>query len=157
MEYFFFDFFDFLFFVFFFLCDFLFLQSFGFFYLIPLKKNADAANYASAKTPETAGASGKSAATTAGQKTSEKPKYYQVGFFKTKEYAENLAAELVAKGFPAQVKTETKNGSTAFYVIVNETGDSVSISDKLRNAGYECYPVFQDKASFTKYAADVEP
>ena len=118
------------------------LSLIAFWYLMPRKKNADAANSASAKTPETAGASGKLAATTAGQKTSEKPKYYQVGFFKTKEYAENLAAELVAKGFPAQVKTETKNGSTAFYVIVNETGDSVSISDKLRNAGYECYPVF---------------
>ncbi|MEL3908805.1 MAG: hypothetical protein P1P64_07325 [Treponemataceae bacterium] len=76
------------------------------------------------------------------EKTFEKPLYHQVGFFQNKTYAENLVIELVKKGFSAQIKSKTKNGVVSYCVFVNESNGTTSTAEKLKNAGYESYPVF---------------
>lgn len=110
----------------------------AFWYLMPRKNSAGSV---SAKAEQTSNKNTAVTKTSAPPGT-QKPLYYQVGFFKTKENADSLAAELVGKGFPAHVIAKTKNASTSFSVVVNES-NGVSISEKLRNAGYECYPVFE--------------
>lgn len=72
----------------------------------------------------------------------EKPLYYQVGFFQNKAYADSLVAELMGKGFSAQIKSETKKGVISYCVFVNEEQGTNSVAEKLKNAGYETYPVF---------------
>lgn len=80
-------------------------------------------------------------AKTSTSEDNSKPFAYQLGFFKNKSYAENLVKELKLIGFAAYVKVESKTSS--YSVLVDETSETTSISESLRNAGYECYPVFK--------------
>lgn len=69
------------------------------------------------------------------------PKAYQVGFFKTKSYAEDLLQELIAKGFAAYV--ESKSAAQTYTVLVPAASQAQSILKRLKDAGYEAYPVFE--------------
>lgn len=66
---------------------------------------------------------------------------WQLGLFKTESNAKLLSEELKTKGFNAYVSTEKRSsGTTYFIVLVNETAEG-NVSDRLRSAGYDCYPV----------------
>jgi len=80
---------------------------------------------------------------TSGNADSKKTKFskWQVGFFSKEEYAKNLVKELNSKGFTANITTEKRaSGTTYFIVFVNEDKEG-TVSDKLRSAGYDCYPI----------------
>ena len=65
---------------------------------------------------------------------------WQLGLFKTESNAKLLCEEVKQKGFNAYVTNETRaSGTTYFIVLVKD--DGTGTADKLRSAGYDCYPV----------------
>lgn len=73
--------------------------------------------------------------------STEKPLFYQVGIFQTKSYAEAQCKKLAEKNFTAKIKTSLKNEVT-FYSVLVPANDS-TIMQRLKEAGYEAYPVFE--------------
>jgi cell division septation protein DedD len=66
---------------------------------------------------------------------------WQLGLFRTESNATYLADELKKKGFAAYITTEKRASGTTYYIVlVNENADK-DIADRLRSAGYDCYPV----------------
>lgn len=73
--------------------------------------------------------------------SSKKFTKWQLGLFAVESYATNLAKEVHDKGFDSYIKTEKRaSGTTYFIVIVNEDKQG-NVADRLRSAGYDCYPV----------------
>ncbi|MCQ2590558.1 MAG: SPOR domain-containing protein [Treponema sp.] len=75
--------------------------------------------------------------------TSTKTKFtkWQLGLFKTEANAKMLCEELKTKGFSSYVTSEKRASGTTYYIVlVNETAEG-NIADRLRSAGYDCYPV----------------
>ena len=63
---------------------------------------------------------------------------WQLGFFQTEVNAQGLCNELKRKGFNPYIATEVRPSGTTYYqVIINEDKDG-NMSDKIRNAGYDC-------------------
>ena len=72
----------------------------------------------------------------------EKLLWQQVGFFKSEANAANCVKKLKAAGFEGNIRKETRPSGNVYYVVlVRETDGSVGIN--LKNAGFECYPVFE--------------
>lgn len=70
--------------------------------------------------------------------------YLQLGFFQSMENAQHLSDRLKKSGFnPVITEEKRESGNTYYVVIVYEDSDH-SIAEKLRNSGYECYPVFAE-------------
>lgn len=66
---------------------------------------------------------------------------WQLGLFKTESNAKLLSDELKTKGFEAYVTSEKRASGTVYYIVlVNETKEG-NVADRLRSAGYDCYPV----------------
>ena len=66
---------------------------------------------------------------------------WQLGLFRTESNANYLAEELKKKGFAAYITSEKRASGTTYYIVlVNENADK-DIADRLRSAGYDCYPV----------------
>lgn len=66
---------------------------------------------------------------------------WQLGLFKTEANAKLLSDELKTKGFNAYITSEKRSSGTVYYIVlVNETPEG-NVSDRLRSAGYDCYPV----------------
>ena len=66
---------------------------------------------------------------------------WQLGLFKTEANAKLLADEVKKKGFDANIKPETRASGTTYYIVYVNEDKSGNVADKLRSAGYECYPV----------------
>ena len=65
----------------------------------------------------------------------------QCGLFRDKVNAENLVKALKEKGFASSITEETRASGTTYYiVVVNENADG-TMGLKLKDAGFECYPV----------------
>ena len=74
--------------------------------------------------------------------TQVKPLYYQLGFYRTKKYAEAFAADLNKKHFTPIIKEETRPSGTVYFTVLvaeNTTGDMGIL---LKDAGYEAFPIF---------------
>ena len=69
----------------------------------------------------------------------------QVGFFRNRENAENLAARLKEKGFKPDVSQERRQSGTTYFVVTVPEDKDNSVGLKLKTAGFECYPVFADE------------
>ena len=66
---------------------------------------------------------------------------WQLGLFKTEANAKALCDELKTKGFSSYITSEKRTSGTTYYIVlVNETAEG-NIADRLRSAGYDCYPV----------------
>ena len=69
--------------------------------------------------------------------------YQQVGLYRDEANAQNCMARLRDAGFEPILTKQTKaSGNTYAIVLVKETDGTVA--QKLRNAGFECYPVFAE-------------
>ena len=66
---------------------------------------------------------------------------YQVGFFGVKKNAQDLIDRLKAKGFDAYCFTETRSSGKTYYVVVVDENKDGNISQKLKAAGFDNYPV----------------
>jgi len=65
---------------------------------------------------------------------------WQLGLFKTESNAKLLCEEVKTKGFDAYVISETRASGTTYYIVLVKD-DGTGTADKLRSAGYDCYPV----------------
>ena len=65
---------------------------------------------------------------------------WQLGLFKTESNAKLLCEEVQKKGFDAYVTSEKRASGTTYYIVLVKD-DGSGTADKLRSAGYDCYPV----------------
>ena len=72
--------------------------------------------------------------------TTTKNTKWQLGLFKTESNAKLLCEEVKTKGFDAYVISETRASGTTYYIVLVKD-DGTGTADKLRSAGYDCYPV----------------
>ena len=87
-------------------------------------------------------ASAQSSKTAAGSETQAKPSYYQLGFYKTKKYAEALAADLQKKHFTPIIKEETRPSGTVYFAVLVKENAAGDMGLRLKDAGYEAFPIF---------------
>ena len=87
-------------------------------------------------------ASAQSSKTAAGSETHTKPSYYQLGFYKTKKYAEALAADLQKKHFTPIIKEETRPSGTVYFAVLVKENAAGDMGLRLKDAGYEAFPIF---------------
>jgi len=71
-----------------------------------------------------------------------KPSYYQLGFYKTKKYAEALAADLQKKHFTPIIKEETRPSGTVYFAVLVKENAAGDMGLRLKDAGYEAFPIF---------------
>lgn len=75
-------------------------------------------------------------------KNSSGAKKQQLGLFRDKANAQTYAVKVKEKGFNPYIIEETKaSGSTYYIVVVDENADG-NMNLLLKNAGFECYPIF---------------
>ena len=99
---------------------------------------------ASTKYPEKAADSKTASAPNAAEKTpaAEKPLKQQLGLFRDEANAKRLVEEVQKKGFKASITTEKRASGTTYYLVVVDENKAGSMGNELRNAGFECYPLF---------------
>ena len=69
----------------------------------------------------------------------------QVGFFRNRENAENLAQRLRDAGFKPNISEEQRQSGTVYFVVTVPEDKDNSMGLRLKTAGFECYPVFADE------------
>ena len=74
--------------------------------------------------------------------TQAKPSYYQLGFYKTKKYAEALVADLQKKHFTPIIKEETRPSGTVYFAVLVKENAAGDMGLRLKDAGYEAFPIF---------------
>ena len=70
------------------------------------------------------------------------PSYYQLGFYKTKKYAEALAADLQKKYFTPIIQEETRPSGTVYFAVLVKENAAGDMGLRLKDAGYEAFPIF---------------
>jgi cell division septation protein DedD len=68
---------------------------------------------------------------------------YQIGSFSRIENANNLAAELKGKGFKPVITEKKAEGKSFWAVSVPVSGSASDLATRLKDAGYETYPIFE--------------
>ena len=68
--------------------------------------------------------------------------YYQLGFYKTKKYAEALASDLQKKHFTPIIKEETRPSGTVYFAVLVKENAAGDMGLRLKDAGYEAFPIF---------------
>ena len=67
----------------------------------------------------------------------------QLGLFREKGNAERLVSNLKQKGFEARITEEVRPSGTKYYLVVVDENKAGTMGNELRNAGFECYPLFE--------------
>ena len=78
----------------------------------------------------------------AGHETQARAAYYQLGFYKTKKYAEALAADLQKKHFTPIIKEEMRPSGTVYFAVLVKENAAGDMGLRLKDAGYEAFPIF---------------
>ena len=77
-----------------------------------------------------------------GNDTQTKPLYYQLGFYRTKKYAEAFADDLKKKHFTPIIKEETRPSGTVYFAVLVAENAAGDMGLLLKDAGYEAFPIF---------------
>lgn len=73
----------------------------------------------------------------------EKVVRQQLGLFREEANAKALVERVAAKGFKAEITTETRPSGTTYYLVVVNENAKGTVGAELRTAGFECYPLFE--------------
>lgn len=65
--------------------------------------------------------------------------WQQAGFFRNREYAEELAAQLKKKGFSPVIRSETRPSGTVYFSVLIGEDALHSTGTRLKDAGFESY------------------
>ncbi len=65
--------------------------------------------------------------------------WQQVGFFKNREYADELVAQLKKQGFQPIIRNETRPSGTVYLSVLVPEDASRSVGPKLKDAGFESF------------------
>lgn len=76
------------------------------------------------------------------QDNAARASYYQIGFYKTKRYAQALVDDLRKKHFTPIIKEEVRPSGTLYFAVLVQENESGTMGILLKNAGYEAFPVF---------------
>lgn len=79
-------------------------------------------------------ATGTSSATAGGR-------WQQTGFFRVREYAEELRGKLKKAGFDAIIREEKRPSGTVYFSVLVPEGADRTVGDRLKDAGFESYLV----------------
>ncbi len=71
-----------------------------------------------------------------------KAKHQQLGLFRDKANAQRFSEKVNSKGFNSYIQTETKSSGTTYFLVVVDENAEGTVGIQLKNAGFECYPVF---------------
>src|SRR5574344_3072108 len=104
--------------------------------------NASAKNTSSKATNEASSAT-TSAADDSSSKDTGKITRQQCGLFREEANAKALVSQLKTKGFDAKITTEKRASGTTYYIVVVDENKDGTVGLKLRDAGFECYPVVE--------------
>ncbi len=80
--------------------------------------------------------------TESSKEASEKPLKQQLGLFRDQANAKALVEKVTEKGFKAYITTEKRASGTTYYLVVVDENKNGTMGNELRNAGFECYPLF---------------
>ena len=89
-------------------------------------------------TTPTAPASAEEQATAANDKIVKQ----QLGLFREEANARRMVAQAQEKGFKAYITTETRPSGTTYYLVVVDENKAGTMGTELRDAGFDCYPVY---------------
>ena len=103
---------------------------------------ATKASVQSSAASKTEAASAQSSKPAAGSETQARAAYYQLGFYKTKKYAEALAADLQKKHFTPIIKEEMRPSGTVYFAVLVKENAAGDMGLRLKDAGYEAFPIF---------------
>ena len=78
----------------------------------------------------------------AASEESEKAVKQQLGLFREEANAERLVQQAKDKGFKAYITSEVRPSGTKYYLVVVDENKAGTMAQELRNAGFDCYPVF---------------
>ena len=67
----------------------------------------------------------------------------QLGLFREEENAKALVERAKSKGFKAEITSEVRPSGTKYYLVVVNENEKGTIGEELRNAGFDCYPIFE--------------
>ncbi len=67
--------------------------------------------------------------------------WQQVGFFRNKDYADELARRLHALGLSPLIRSERRPSGTEYFVVLVSEDNNFTTAAKLKNAGYESFLV----------------
>jgi hypothetical protein len=109
-------------------------------FLFPGRENAGPVTPARSEDPPAAGRAGISRAPDPGP--GEGPRAIQTGLFSREENARAMAERLRIAGFTAAVNQRTVNGSAYWAVSIPPGADPDTTVLRLRDAGFEAFPVF---------------
>ena len=104
---------------------------------------ASGSTAASAGTAVSSG-SGTAAASSTASSDSTTVVYQQLGFFRDKANAQVLVERVAKSGFKAEIREEKRASGTVYYAVVVPENADETIGQQLKNAGYECYPVYPE-------------
>lgn len=68
-------------------------------------------------------------------------KKQQLGLFKKKENADDCIRKAKEKGFDAYCYTETRSSGTTYFIVAVDENSSMTMGQKLKNAGIDCYTI----------------
>jgi cell division septation protein DedD len=118
----------------------------------PVSEPADAKASGDAKAPADAKASGNAtvvadATASADALTSgdehPRPTWHQLGFFRQRDYAEELVAKLRAKGFEPIIRNEKRPSGTVYFAVLVPEDPRGEVGPRLKDAGFESFPLFE--------------
>lgn len=67
--------------------------------------------------------------------------WQQAGFFKNREYAEDLVSALAKAGFKAEIHEEKRPSGTVYFAVLVPEDPKGSVAARLKDAGFESYLV----------------
>ena len=104
------------------------------------KKSSDKNSSQEKSSAKDTSSSGKSAPPAGAEVLGSKVRY-QAGFFGVKANAQDLIDRLKKKGFDAYCYTETRASGKTYYVVVVDENKAGNVSQKMKAAGFDNYPV----------------
>ena len=117
------------------------VQPSTFWYLMPKSMLAQQPKQSN-PSPQPAATAAHPAKAAAAEETHAKPTHYQLGFYKTKKYAEALAADLQKKQFTPIIKEEMRPSGTVYFAVLVKENAVGDMGLRLKDAGYEAFPIF---------------
>lgn len=72
-----------------------------------------------------------------------RPTWHQIGFFRQRDYADELVAKLRAKGFEPIIRNEKRPSGTVYFAVLVPEDPRGQVGPRLKDAGFESFPLFE--------------
>ncbi len=114
----------------------------AFWYFLPATARTADAVTVTPPAPAAPVISSAASAAPAAETASESAVHWQLGFFRNKENAQDLVNRLAKAGFSAVIKEDRRPSGTTYFTVTVPENKEGTMGQNLKNAGFECYPVY---------------